>query len=66
MITNNLEIEINTSVEKVWLAITIAAEFNKWMKRVSVETDWKQGSEITYTCYDENGKIMQWEGMDMI
>ena len=66
MIINNLEIEINASVEKVWLALTNATEFNKWMKRVSVETNWKQGSEITYTCYDQNGKVMQWEGMDMI
>ncbi len=66
MITNNLEIEINASIEKVWLALTNANEFHKWMKRVTVATDWKQGSEIIYTCYDETGKVMQWEGMEMI
>lgn len=36
------------------------------MKRVNVQTNWKQESEITYTCYDKNGKEMQWEWMNMI
>jgi uncharacterized protein YndB with AHSA1/START domain len=66
MKTNNFEIEINVPIEKVWLVLTNSAEFNKWMKSVKVESDWKQGSEIIYTCYDESGKVMQWEGMDMI
>ena len=66
MATNNFAIEINSSIEKVWFALTNSAEFNAWMKNVHVETDWKKGSEITYTCYDESGKVMQWEGMDMI
>ncbi len=63
---NNFEVQINTSVEKVWYAITNSTEFNKWMKSVTVQTDWKEGSTIVYTCYDENGKVMQWEGIDMI
>jgi uncharacterized protein YndB with AHSA1/START domain len=62
METNNFEIEINAPVEKVWLAITNADEYQKWMKSISVITN----SEITFTCYDENGKVIQWEGMDMI
>lgn len=66
MTTNKFEIEINASIEKVWIAITNADEFSKWMKNVKVQTDWKQGSEITYTCYDEKGKVSKWEGMDMI
>lgn len=66
MTTNNFEIEINASIEKVWIALTNADEFGKWMTNVKVQTDWKQGSEITYTCYDENGKVSKWEGMDMI
>lgn len=66
MATNKFEIEINASIEKVWLALTNSVEFTKWMKNVNVQTDWKQGSEITYTCYDESGKVAQWEGIDMI
>ena len=66
MATNNFAIEINSSIEKVWFALTNSTEFNKWMKNVQVQTDWKKGAEITYTCYDESGKVMQWEGMDMI
>jgi uncharacterized protein YndB with AHSA1/START domain len=66
MITNNFEIEVNTSIDKIWLALTNSTEFNKWMKTVKVQTEWKQGADITYTCYDENDKVMQWEGMDMI
>lgn len=66
MATNNFEIEINASVEKVWLALTNAVEFSKWMKNVKVQTDWTQRAEITYTCFDESGKVMQWDGMDMI
>jgi hypothetical protein len=36
------------------------------MKNINVQTDWKQGSEITYSCFDEKGKVVQWEGMDMV
>lgn len=63
---NNFEIIINAAIEKVWLAITNSTEFAKWMKNVIVETDWKKGSEITYTCFDKNGKVLLWNGMDMI
>ncbi len=66
MAINNFEIEINASIEKVWVALTNSAEFAKWMKNVKVQTDWKQGSEITYTCFDDSGNVMQWERMDMI
>jgi uncharacterized protein YndB with AHSA1/START domain len=66
MKTNNFEIYINASIEKVWLALTNSVEFNKWMKHVKVETDWKQGSEITYICYDANGNVVKWDGRDMI
>lgn len=66
MATNNFEIEMNVSIKEVWLALTNSVEFNKWMKNVTVQTNWKQGSEITYTCFDENGNVLQWNGMDMI
>ena len=66
MASNKFEIEINASIDKVWLALTNTDEFGKWMKSIKIQTDWKQGSEITYTCYDENGTVVKWDGMDMI
>jgi uncharacterized protein YndB with AHSA1/START domain len=66
MATNNFEIEINAPIEKVWQALTNAVQFNEWMKNVTVQTNWKQGDDITYTCYDEGGNVLQWNGMDMI
>lgn len=66
MVTNNFEIVIDTPIEKVWNAITNTYAFTEWMKSVRVETDWKEGSEITYTCYEENGQVLQWQGMNMI
>lgn len=66
MVTNNFEIVIDTPIEKVWHAITNTYAFTEWMKSVRVETDWKEGSEITYTCYEENGQVLQWQGMNMI
>lgn len=66
METNSFEIDINATIEKVWLALTSSFEFNTWMKSVKVQTDWKQGSEITYTCYDTNGNVVKWDGVDMI
>ncbi len=65
MTTNYFEIEINAPTKKVWLVLTNSVEFSKWMKNVKVQTDWKQGSEITYTCFDEDDNVLQWEGMDM-
>lgn len=66
MATNIFEINIIASVESVWKAITNAEQFSIWMKNVTVQTDWKKGSPITYTCYDENGKVMIWDGIQMI
>ena len=62
--TNSFEILIEAPVAEVWKAITEVPQ--AWMKDVRVETDWQQGSPITYTCYDAAGKVMQWEGLDMI
>jgi uncharacterized protein YndB with AHSA1/START domain len=66
MATNNFEIDINASVKEVWSALTNSTELAEWMKNITVQTEWKQGSEIIYTCYDKNGDVLQWSGMDMI
>jgi uncharacterized protein YndB with AHSA1/START domain len=66
MISNKFEIEINASAAQVWQALTNTSILNRWMKNVKVETDWKQGSNITYTCYDEKGDVFVWNGQKMI
>lgn len=66
MAINNFEIEINASIKEVWLALTNSTEFAKWMKNTKVQTNWKQGAEIAYTCFDESGNVTQWDGIDMI
>jgi uncharacterized protein YndB with AHSA1/START domain len=66
MATNNFEILINSSIDNVWNALTNSIEFSKWMKNIKVETTWKEADEIIYTCYDKDGNVLQWDGMDMI
>jgi len=66
MTINKFEIEINASIKDVWLALTNSTEVSKWMNNTKVQTNWKQGSEITYTCFDEIGNVTQWAGMNMI
>jgi uncharacterized protein YndB with AHSA1/START domain len=66
MNTNRVEINIAAPVEKVWIAITQSSEIGKYLKNISVDTDWKINSDITYKCFDEKGEIMKWEGMEMI
>ena len=66
MVSNKLEIEINAPAAQVWQPLTNTSILNRWMKNVKVETDWKQGSTITYTCYDEKGDVFIWNGQKMI
>ena len=64
--TNTFETVLNAPVAEVWNALTQTESAQAWMKDVRVETDWQEGAPITYTCYDAAGKVMQWEGTDMI
>ncbi len=66
MENNTFDLQIKAPIAKVWNALTDTATFKAWMKNVQVETDWKQGAAIIYTCYDAAGKVVQWEGIDMI
>ncbi len=61
-----LSTTINTSVEKVWNAISNSASYEKWLKNIKVETNWVEGASITFTCYDEQGNVLQWNNMAMI
>jgi predicted 3-demethylubiquinone-9 3-methyltransferase (glyoxalase superfamily)/uncharacterized protein YndB with AHSA1/START domain len=64
--TNTFDVQIDAPLARVWEALTHTETAQAWMKNVQVKTDWQQGSAITYTCYDAAGKVMQWEGTDMI
>lgn len=66
MYTNNLEIIVYAPIKKVWKALTDGEKIKVWMKNVKVETDWKEGSPILFTVYDNFGNIMTWEGKQMI
>lgn len=66
MVSNKFEIEVNASAAQVWQALTNTTVLDKWMKNVKVETAWKAGAAITYTCYDENGDVFVWNGQKMV
>jgi uncharacterized protein YndB with AHSA1/START domain len=66
MYTNTLEVIINAPVKNVWSALTEKDKIKEWMNNTVVETDWKVGSSILYTCYDTKGNIMTWNGKQMI
>ncbi len=65
MYTNNIEVIINAPVKKVWTALTDGGIIKEW-QNVNVETDWKEGSKIMYTLYDDKGNVMTWNGRQMV
>jgi uncharacterized protein YndB with AHSA1/START domain len=66
MAQNNFELSINANIKNVWLALTNSYEFSKWMPNVKVKTNWIEGSQINYTCYDTNGNVIKWDNKEMI
>jgi len=61
------ETEINASRDEVWDALTDPEQIEKYMFGSRVETDWKQGSHITWKgeyegkSYEDRGKIIEIE-----
>jgi uncharacterized protein YndB with AHSA1/START domain len=61
------ETEIKASPDDVWEALTDPEEIEKYMFGSHVETDWKQGSPITWKgeyegkSYEDRGKIVEIE-----
>lgn len=66
MHTNIFEIKINAPIVKVWEALTTKEIAEKWLPSVKVESNWRVGGDIVYTCVDKNGEVLEWEGMKMI
>lgn len=63
---NNFETIINATIESVWNAIATTEGLAAWAPTIRVETDWQVGSPVTYTCFDEKGEIVEWEGKKMV
>lgn len=64
--TNIHSININSSIEKVWKAITKTQELSKYMTNIKVESNWNLDDDIKYTCYADDGAIMIWNGQEMV
>ena len=65
--TNNIataETTINTSADKVWSALTDPEMIRKYMFGTNVNSEWKEGSKITWQGewegkqYEDKGKIL--------
>ena len=63
---NNYNLVINAPIDQVWFALTTSDEISKYMKAMKVESDWQKGSAIKYSCYGDDGNIMNWEGVPVI
>jgi uncharacterized protein YndB with AHSA1/START domain len=64
--TNNNEIKIKASVNKVWSAITTSKELESYMTNMKIISNWKVDSDIVYTCYYPDGSVMLWNDKEMI
>ncbi|MBC7472302.1 MAG: SRPBCC domain-containing protein [candidate division SR1 bacterium] len=64
--TNNHTTTVNSSLEKVWFALTNSDEISKYLLSMKVVSNWTEESKIEYTHYDKNGKITEWNGTKMI
>lgn len=64
-LTANAQTSINTSVDKVWDALTNPDTIKKYMFGTTVSSDWKEGSDITWKGewkgkqYEDKGKIVE-------
>jgi uncharacterized protein YndB with AHSA1/START domain len=66
MTTNTFTITINSTPQKIWHNLTNSDQVSKYMKGMKVVSHWQVGSHIEYTCFDDNGNIVEWNGTKMI
>ncbi|MBA3663725.1 MAG: SRPBCC domain-containing protein [Bacteroidetes bacterium] len=66
-ITGSATLEINVPAEKVWEALTTPALIKKYFFNTDAESDWKEGSPITFSGewegkkYQDKGTILKVE-----
>ena len=64
---NNHNITINVPVEKVWEVLTTSNGITKYLPNIKVVSDWKIGSSVVYTCYEDEGNtITTWNNQEMV
>jgi uncharacterized protein YndB with AHSA1/START domain len=66
MFANNLSITIKAPIEDVWQSLTDSKMLPQWLPNMKVVSKWQVGSPVIYTCYDDDGNIIEWEGMKMV
>lgn len=66
MYSNTYEITIVAPIDAVWLALTNSNEISQYMKNIQVVSDWRVHTDIEYTCYNDDGTIMEWNNMKMV
>src|SRR5450432_1820673 len=60
MATNISTININTSIQRVWDALTKPELVRQWQYGSELKTDWKVGSEIRFRTEWEGKVFEQW------
>jgi uncharacterized protein YndB with AHSA1/START domain len=65
MATHSQEIIITEPVKLVWNALTTASIVRQWTDSM-VDSTWHKHSPITYSLYDEVGKLEEFEGQPLI
>lgn len=64
-LTARAETTINAHIDSVWQALVNPEKIKKYMFGTTVETDWKEGSSITWKgewkgkAYEDKGKILE-------
>lgn len=66
MKTSTFEIEILAPIRKVWRAISTTEGMKEWAGSLKIDTDWQVNSQIVFTCYDDKGEIVEYNGEKMI
>lgn len=66
MYTNDHEIIIKSNISNVWRILTSSDELPRYLIQMKVVSDWKVGSPIVFTHYEEDGSITEWNDEPMI
>lgn len=67
MYKSSTSIEINAPAEKVWDALTNPEMVKQYLFGTTVESEWTEGSDVTYTgewegkTYEDKGKVLKVE-----
>ncbi len=66
MYNNTYETTITAPIDAVWFALTNSDEITRYTKNIEVISDWRVNADIEYTCYNDDGTIMEWNNIKMV